>query len=233
MATVTVPDIAPGDTTSAGETNTFFTDLQTASANIDGENTRSEWCSFAHVTPPVNFTYGPAVFNTDFYNVSSTAAQTINSTVFTQVNMGSPFRITPVSPIVLQPGQVLRMHFDTLVSNITYPAPPAGSVVDNRDCYEFQFWNDLAGGTAFPCKSTYSSTIFPRSAVATPTSYTAAINTRRRNVQRVNHTLCYINDTGAPITYTWLEVRARLVNLTWITNIQINFGNLCILVGRY
>ena len=121
MPNVSVPDIAPGDTTSAGGTNTFFTDLQTASATIDGTNTRSEWCSRYHIDQ----TAATPTFNTNFAQVVSSAQQVINSAVFTQVNMGTAFRITPAQPIVLAPGQVLRAHFDTLVTAMVTPAPPA------------------------------------------------------------------------------------------------------------
>lgn len=231
MPTVSVPDIAPGDTTNAGTTNTFFTDLQTASAAIDGTNTRAEWCSRYHIDQ----TAATPTFNTNFAQVVSSAAQTINSAVFTQVNMGTAFRITPASPIVLQPGQVLRAHFDTLVTSLTHPAPPANGVTLNNDCYQFQFWyNDGVTTTNFPCISTYSYSIIPRTAPAIGAALiTASALTKKRIVQRVNHTMCYINDTANPQTFNWIEVRARVVNVAWITSFDINYGDFNILVGRF
>ena len=226
MPNVSVPDIAPGTTTSASSTNTFFTDLQTASAAIDGTNTRAEWCSRQHIDQ----TAATPVFNTGFAQVSSTASQTLNAAAWTQINMGTAFRITPASAVVLAPGQVLRLHFDTLVTDYVYPAPPAGGVITNRDCYQFRFASNLG---AFNCVSTYSTSIFPRTVAFEPADFVAKMNTTRRKVQRVNHSLCYINDTGAPITYNWFEVQGQLANLTWLTSITINFGQFSMLVGRF
>jgi hypothetical protein len=231
MPNVSVPDIAPGDTTSASGTNTFFTDLQTASATIDGTNTRSEWCSRYHIDQ----TAATPTFNTNFAQVVSSAQQVINSAVFTQVNMGTAFRITPAQPIVLAPGQVLRAHFDTLVTAMVTPAPPANNVTLNNDCYQFQFWyNDGITTTNFPCISTYSYSIIPRlSPGAQGPAVTASALTKKRTVQRVNHTMCYVNDTAGNITFNWIEVRARVVNVAWITSFTINQGDFNIMVGRF
>lgn len=232
MPNVSVPDIAPGDTTSASGTNTFFTDLQTASATIDGTNTRSEWCSRYHIDQ----TAATPTFNTNFAQVVSSAQQVINSAVFTQVNMGTAFRITPAQPIVLAPGQVLRAHFDTLVTAMVTPAPPPANFVTlNNDCYQFQFWyNDGITTTNFPCISTYSYSILPRldpGAPGVPLRVSAL--TKKRTVQRVNHTMCYVNDTAGNLTFNWIEVRARVVNVAWITSFTINQGDFNIMVGRF
>lgn len=234
MSTIPIKTFEAGDAILAADVNTDFANVQSGTTVLTDDNTRTEWVSRGHIVEVP----GNRTFNADSNNFieNSAATQTINTNTWAQVNIGGAFRITYITPLVLQPGQVLRSHFDVNVMAVTLdPAllnttpPPFNS----SDCYQFSFWYQDASLQVrqIGCTSTYSTTIRPLSPAA-PLGVSSMTNYRRIG-QRCNHTLCYINNTGAPVTINWLEVRARIWDTTWIDAVQLRYATWTTFVARY
>lgn len=233
MPSIPITTYVAGDPLIAGDLNNDYTNTAISTTDLDGLNTRTEWVSRRHVD-----TANVLTFNKNFNLIEdSLNTQTINSTVYTQVFLGSAFRVTFGTPVTLAPGQVLRAHFDVNVDNSILPAPPDFQLPfpGNSDCYQFAFFvqDDLLNVYRLGCRSTYSVYDLTDHVSAGANPFNAQITERKRTRQRVNHTLCYINTTGADLTLNWIEVRARLVDLAWVTAIVINEGTFTVFTGRF
>jgi len=231
MSTVSIDTYAAGDLISASALNTDFTAIQTATAALDDLNTRTEWCSRRHVDEP----NAVKTFNKDFNLIENSAnTQLVNWTTFTQVALGATaFRYTPGSPIVLEPGQVLRAHFDVNVDAVVTDTLPF-FVPQNEDCYQFAFYYQDASLqiNRIGCIATYSVTEIPHHDSGNGNVKNSA-SFRLRKRQRCNLTLAYINTTGANVTFNWIEARVRLVDLTVIDSITLKEGTFTVFTGRY
>jgi len=233
MPTVPITTVSAGDPIVAGDLNADYASVAAASNTLDDTNTRTEWVSRRHVTVA-----NTPVFNRNF-NIVEEAISTgsVNSTVWTQVVIGAtPFRVTFGTPVVLEPGQVLRAHFDCNVDNTILPAPPDFELPapGDADCYQFAFyWFTGGSATRVGCLSTYSVYDLTDHVSAGANPFNSQITDRQRKRQRVNHTLCYINTTNADITIDWIEVRARLLNLSWVSLVTLAQGTLTVFTGRY
>ena len=221
MSTVSIDTYEAGDLISAAAINTDFTSIATVSQDLDQENTRTEWCSRFHLKKA-----GAPYINTNFAQVEdSDTIQTINTNVFTQVNLNPAFRITYTNLTVL-PGEVVRLHFDVNVVDPVIPNNASSTLTDiTDDCYQFRFYyRDANSGLINPigCTSTYSTS----NKSDHNSSGTGGGNpgTQNRFCQRVNHSFCWINTTGANIVIDWIEVRCRLANLAYVTSIGLTEG---------
>lgn len=207
---------------SASDANNDFTTIQSSTAILDDENTRTEWCSRSHLdqspTPFINTSFG------DIEDFDTTMA--VTSTTFSVVALAPNFRIT-YGGLAFQPGEVLRMHFDI---NVVAAAIVSGNATDylndlNSDCYQFRFFfRDLSTGLTSPIgsTSTYSTT---NKTDHDPTSTGGGQpNAVDRIGQRVNHSYCWINTTGATINIDFIEIRVRLCELAFLTSVSLKEG---------
>jgi hypothetical protein len=216
---VSVDTYEGGDAMVAADVNADYAAIAAETAALDDENTRSEWCSREHISQA-----GNATFNLNFAQVEdSNTTQVINSTTFTQVNLLPAFRIT-YGGLVVQPGEVLRCHFDinVVAATILNPAATARFLAnDASDCYQFRFFfrNFVSGVVAgFGPTATYSTT---NKGVVNPPQNLAIIE---RIGQRCSLHNCFLNATAAPISFDWIEVRARVCDTTYLSAISIQEG---------
>lgn len=232
MSTVSIDTYAAGDTISASALNTDFTDIQTATGQLDDLNTRTEWCSRRHIDEP----NAVKTFNKDFNLIENSAnTQVVVSTSFIQVALGATqFRYTPGSPIVLEPGQVLRAHFDVNIDAVVPDATFDNYVPENEDCYQFAFFYQDASlqVNRIGCISSYSITEIPHHDPGTGLVASSA-SARQRYRQRCNLTLCHINTSGVNETFNYIEARVRVVDLAWIDSITLKEGTFTVFTGRY
>lgn len=216
---VSVDTYEGGDALIAADANAAYTAIAAETAILDDENTRSEWCSREHISQA-----GNATFNLNFAQVEdSNTTQVINSTVFAQVNLVPAFRIA-YGGLVLQPGEVLRCHFDinVVAATILNPAATARYLAnDASDCYQFRFFfrNFVSGVEAgFGPTATYSTT---NKGVVNPPQTLEIVD---RIGQRCSLHNCFLNATGASISFDWIEVRARVCDTTYLSAVSIKDG---------
>lgn len=216
---VSVDTYEGGDVMVAADVNADYAAIAAETAVLDDENTRSEWCSREHISQA-----GNATFNLNFAQVEdSNTTQVINSTTFTQVNLLPAFRIT-YGGLVLQPGEVLRCHFDINVVAATILNPSATArflANDASDCYQFRFYfrNFVSGVVAgFGPTATYSTT---NKGVVNPPQNLEIIE---RIGQRCSLHNCFMNTTGAAISFDWIEVRARVCDTAYLSSLSIKEG---------
>lgn len=221
MPTIPITNYEAGETMVASDANNNFTTVQSSTAILDDDNTRTEWCSRSHLdqgaTPIINDSFSAME---DF---DTTMVVTTN--VFSVVALAPNFRIT-YGGLAFLPGEVLRMHFDI---NAVAAAIVSGNAYDvltniNSDCYQFRFFfrNSSTGVTApIGSTSTYSTTNksdhIPLGAGGNPTAVD-------RIGQRVNHSYCWINTTGATINIDWIEIRVRLCEPAFLTSVSLKEG---------
>jgi len=216
---VSVDTYEGGDALIAADANAAYTAIAAETAILDDENTRSEWCSREHISQA-----GNATFNLNFAQVEdSNTTQVINSTTFTQVNLVPAFRIA-YGGLVLQPGEVLRCHFDINVVAATILNPNATArylANDASDCYQFRFFfrNFVSGVVAgFGPTATYSTT---NKGVVNPPQTLEIVN---RIGQRCSLHNCFLNATNASISFDWIEVRARVCDTAYLPSVSIKEG---------
>lgn len=216
MPTIPITTYEAGDPLVAADVNGDFTNFQAYSAILDDENTRTEWCSRYHMD-----SIGTNFINANFADIQdSDSTMVVNSTVFSVVALAPNFRISYLG-LPLAPGETLRMHFDINVIDATFGQ--GGAVLGNidDDCYQFRFYyRDSVSGLVQPIgdTSTYSTSNktdhIPAGGGGSPTPV-------NRIGQRVNHSYCWINTTGATINIDWIEIRVRLCNLAYVTSVSL------------
>jgi len=217
---VSVDTYEGGDAMVAADVNADYAAIAAETAILDDENTRSEWCSRQHISQA-----GNATFNLNFAQVEdSNTTQVVNSTTFAQVNLVPAFRIT-YGGLVLQPGEVLRCHFDinAIAATILSPAGTPGYLAnEDSDCYQFRFFfrNFVSGVVAgFGPTATYSTT---NKGTTVPPS--TGIQSVDRIGQRCSLHNCFLNATAAAISFDWIEVRARVCDTAYLSSVSIKEG---------
>lgn len=235
MAVIPTKYVNPGDTIRSAPTNTIYTGIATGTAALDDDNTRQEWCSRQHIDGAT------MVNNTDFYNINSTSTMVFATTFnYSLITLGAtPMQIAFAPPVVIQPGEVLRAHFDINIDAVTYNTPAAGflSLASPQDVYGFTFfWNIGAGVVQAPWSpdSFYSVSAMtcqnPGAAFAAAS--VAASELAERHRQRCNLSMIYINVTNAPVTVASIEARCRAVNTVALPSITLIDGILTVMAPR-
>lgn len=206
----------------AADANNDFTSIQSSTAILSDDNTRTEWCSRSHLDQ------SPAPFiNDNFGSVEDfDTTMVVTTNVFSVVALAPNFRISYLG-LPLLPGEVMRMHFDINVVAAAIVSGNATAVLTdiNSDCYQFRFFlRDSVTGLTTPIGSTstysttnktdHNTTVFGG---GTPTPV-------NRIGQRVNHSYCFINTTGLTINIDWIEIRVRLCEPAFLTSVSLKEG---------
>jgi len=222
MPTIPITNYEAGETMSSADANNDFTTIQANSAILDDDNTRTEWCSRFHLdqspTPFINDSFGSVE---DF---DTTMA--VTSTTFSVVALVPNFRIT-YSGLAFLPGETLRMHFDI---NAVAATIISGNATDyltdiNSDCYQFRFFfRDSVTGVTAPIGSTSTYSTTNKTDHNPASTGGGNPNPVNRIGQRVNHSYCWINTTGATINIDWIEIRVRLCELAFLTSVSLKEG---------
>jgi len=150
MPTVTsTNNFGPGDIATAAELNAPYDDLQTASSNLDSDNTASGWITWRHMASgPTGIAVANALYE---YENPTTTQTSYNSTSYTTITQGgNPAQITlNVTPDV---GEVVRFMASGMVGESTiatdydYAGLPAGNKGKNN-YYAFRLLlNHTTGG---------------------------------------------------------------------------------------
>lgn len=236
MATIPTKYVNPGDLARPVQTNNAYTAIATGTTSLNDDNTRSEWASRYHFDGTTLQT------NTDFYNLNSTNSMVFNplNSNYTQINLGgTPMQIAFGPAVVIQPGEVLRAHFDINVDAVTYTEPAAGflNLANAQDLYAFtMYWNVGGGMVQAPwCPDSYYSvsnmTYIDPGAFYASYSVTASLRAERHR-QRCNVSMIYVNTTGAPVTVSALEARVKVNNNVNISSITLKDGILTVMAPR-
>lgn len=236
MATIPTKYVNPGDLARPVQTNNTYSAIATGTTSIDDANTRSEWASRYHFdgTVPVN--------NTNFENVQSSNSQVFSplNSNYAQVNLGgTPMQIAFGPSIVINPGEVLRAHFDVNIDAVEYTPPASGylNLAAAEDLYAFTlYWNVGGGMVQAPwapdsyysvSNMTYTDPLAPFG----PHSVTVSERAERHR-QRCNVSMIYINTTGAPVTVSAIEARVKIVNHVYLNSITLKDGIITAMVPR-
>jgi hypothetical protein len=229
MPTIPITINEAGDLIDAGAVNNDFTQFSVYTPDLDGDNTRTEWCSRQHIANP------PAapVFNTSFAMVEdSNSTQVVNWNTFQQINLAPAFRIT-YGGLVIEPGQVFRAALDINVLATGQLANLNGTIGTADDCYQFRFYyRDFNSGLINPIGPTSTYSVSNQWNISSPAPGYLRTPTYRIK-QRCNHSLCFINTTGAPLSIDWIEARVRIVNLANVPSITIGEGEFSALKAAY
>lgn len=235
MATIPTKYVFPGNTISSAATNTVYAGIATGTGALDDDNTRGEWCSREHIDGAT------MVNNTDFYNVNSTSSMVFATTAtYTLITLGAqPMEINFAPALVVQPGEVLRAHFDINIDAVTYNTPAAGflNLASPEDVYGFTFfWNVGAGLVQTPWSPdsfySVSSMTCQDPGVTFAAQSVARSELGERHRQRCNLSMIYINVTNAPVTITALQARCRAVNTVTLPSITLIDGILTAMAPR-
>jgi len=235
MSTVSVNNWQGGDLLSALDVNTDLNNISTETIGLlNPDNTHTEWATRQHIEASF-----PKVFNRDHDLAYSDSTQLVNWNTFTLITLGGVTPMRATGPFVLEPGQVLRVHFDINVNYLQFPTPVPTTGVGaaaQDDVYEFKFQITTPLTTYYgPCTAAYSASTFPRDAV--PAAYTTAfrneIQTHLRKKQRCNMSLVTINTSGANITINNVEAHVRIRDLVWIPSLTLKNGEISAMVGAY
>ena len=231
MPTIPITNYAAGETMVASDANNDFTIIQSSTAILDDDNTRTEWCSRAHLDQGAT-----PIINDSFLSMEdSDSTMVVTTTTFSVVALAPNFRIT-YSGLAFLPGEVMRMHFDiNAVAAAIVSSNATQYLTDiNSDCYQFRFYfRDSVTGVTAPIgsTSTYSTTNkTDHDPTSTGGGQPTAVN---RIGQRVNHSYCWINTTGATINLDWIEIRVRLCDTAFLTSVSLKEGTFQIFRARH
>jgi hypothetical protein len=229
MPTIPITISEPGDLIDAATVNNDFTLFSVTTPDLDGDNTRTEWCSRAHITNP------PAdpVFNGNFNMIEdSDSTQLVNWNTFQQVNLAPAFRVT-YGGLAVEPGQVLRAHLDINVLATGQLANLNGTINTEDDCYQFRFYfRDFNSGIVSPIGPTATYSVSNQWNIAFPAPGYLRTPTLRVG-QRCNLSMTYVNTSGTNLVIDWIEARVRIVNLANVPSITIGQGDMTVMRGKY
>lgn len=223
MSSAKTPANIAGNTTNAAATTTLYTQLSSASANLNSLNTQTEWVSQEHVG-----TSESTIFNTDlaaFYNPNDQFVLT--AAAYTLITLGAtPFRIT-YAPTLAMPlaGQRLRVHADINVDAVGLITLP-NIMMGNQDEFFLQLWYRDGTGAYFPFSSEwgYSVSNFTDTDIFTnPPGQGVYVNRAIAQADSVvrRRFKCSITGFLGPQAsgIDRIEVRARLVNVATVASV--------------
>lgn len=206
MSQVTNTVVQPGDLTSAAAAQAVHTAIATASANIDSDNTQSEWVSRRHLSNDLIVPYTAIITTTN-------TGGTYNSQTYTAVTHGTALELTP-SSMVLQYGDVLRICGNIRSGQSSYSA-------GQSDDYAFGFyWARNDGGGAVTEQVTNSM------------DYWYGISSRDSGsgtkqtyyYQRHGFSHLYVHLSATPRTITSIKMMVKVHDNTGITSLALREG---------
>lgn len=191
MSTVDSNYIEEGDTSSVTIVNTIYTDIETASEDIDDENTRTEWVSLKHMTDNVVL----IASEPDFPNPVS-----LTSTTYVAIT-------SDVVAYTLEQGDVLRLH-----ANIGTEENGVGDSTVDDYWFAFFWTRDDGGGPV-------TEQIGPDHCYSLCSTDEAGGH-QQYNYQRHGFSYVYIHTSVTPRDITALEVHGKVENATNTVSIE-------------
>lgn len=232
MPTIPITNYEAGETMSSADANNDFTTIQANSAILDDDNTRTEWCSRFH------FDEGASpIINTSFLSIEDfDSTMVVTTNVFSVVALVPNFRITFPLGLPFLPGEVLRMHFDINAVAAAIVSTNATQYLNdiNSDCYQFRFFfRDSVTALTLPIGSTSTYSTTNKTDHDPTSSGGGQPNAVNRIGQRVNHSYCWINTTGATINLDFVEIRVRLCEVAFLTSVSLKEGTFQVFKARH
>lgn len=206
MSQVNITAVKPGDLTSVTTTNAAYTNIATASKDLDSDNTQSEWLTRRHMTDDLVAPYTSIVTTTN-------TGGTYSSETYTAVTHGTALELTP-SSMVLNYGDVLRIQGNIRSGASSYSA-------GQSDDYAFTFyWTRNDGGGAVTEK------------VTNCMDYWYGISSRDGgsgvkstfNYQRHGFSHLYVHLSTTPRTITSIKMMVKVHDNTGITSLSLTQG---------
>ena len=115
MSRITNDRFLPGNSLAAGTLNSKFTDVQAASTSLNADNVRAEAIDIGNIatSTPLFIKSAGSVEHNSVQTYLSGALDTITGAL-----------ITPASPLVLEPGDLLRVYWNLQTAGMFNTAPP-------------------------------------------------------------------------------------------------------------
>jgi hypothetical protein len=206
----------PGETISSVKVNAVYAEIATATASIGPENTRTESISRRHL---VDLGTNPLDIKPTFHQIQTTfqsaTTLTYNNTAYADISHGGGCIINFVVPLVLRPGEVLRLQANVNMTACTKGVDSGLNLALSTDNYYFRFFGD-PNGVSSAISPEFGYSLLSNSGSTTATyqainqSYSDKIQSQLVVQQREGFSYVYINKTGANITFTNVRVKVRV-----------------------
>jgi hypothetical protein len=216
ITTAKINAAVPGQTISSVKVNAVYAEVATATAALGPENTRTESISRRHL---VDLGTNPLDIKPTFHQIQTTfqsaTTLTYNNTAYADISHGGGCIINFVVPLVLRPGEVLRLQANVNMTACTKGVDSGANLALSTDRYYFSFFGDPNGVSSqispefgYSLLSNSGSTVAAYQAINS--SYSDKIQFQLVVQQREGFSYLYINKTGANITFTNVRVRVRV-----------------------
>lgn len=207
----------PGDIISPAKANAIYNEIAASSAIIDNSNTRSDSISRRHL---VDLSEQMTGLHPTFHQIQTkfqdNNSGVYSSTSYVDVSHGLGMIINFVVPVVLRPGEALRMQASLNMIKCTLGAEVGpGDVKLANQYYFFKFYGDPNGvSTALSPDYGYSMSSLPDVAdnlyQNIVSSFSDKVQQKCIVQQREAFSYVYINKTSSPITFTNVRVKVRI-----------------------
>lgn len=204
-----------GETISVPKANAIYNEIAAASATIDSSNTRTDSISRRHL---VDLSTQPTGLHPTFHQIMSasqfSASGNYNNTAYLDVSHGGGAFINFINPVVLRPGEVMRLQASVNVTAALLGANNADCSLTNQ-YYWFSFYGDPGGvSTRLSPEFGYSLSTIPGiqdlTYQAIPSSFSDKTQFKLIVQQREAFSYLYINKTAANITFTNVRIKVRV-----------------------
>lgn len=204
-----------GETISVPKANAIYNEIAAASATIDSSNTRTDSISRRHL---VDLSTQQTGLHPTFHQLMSTsqfaASGNYNNTAYLDVSHGGGAIVNFAVPVVLRPGEVLRLQASVNMTAALLGANNADNALVNQ-YYWFSFFGDPGGvSTQLSPDFGYSLSTIPginnNAYQSIPSSFSDKTQFKLITQQREAFSYLYINKTAANITFTNVRVKVKV-----------------------
>lgn len=205
-----------GQTISESKANSIYDDIAVASQSIDASNTRTESISRRHLVDlSTQLTGEHPTFHQLMSKFQQAFSGSYNNTAYTTISHGGGCNIVFMIPVVLKPGEALRLQCSLNISEATVGADGGGNFARSHSEYYFAFFGDPGGVvTQLSPDFGYSLTSNPgcidNHYVDKDTSFSDKIQHKFIVEQREAFSYLYINKTGSNITLNNVFVKVKV-----------------------
>ena len=205
-----------GQTISESKANSIYDEIAIASQSIDDSNVRTESISRRHLVDlSTQMTGEHPTFHQLMSKFQHVASGTYNNTAYNVLSHGGGCTINFVVPVILKPGEALRLQGSVNVTEATVGVDGGGNYARSHSEYYFAFFGDPSGvSTQLSPDFGYSLTSNPNCIdshyVNEDTSFSDKIQSKFIVQQREAFSYLYINKTGSDITLTNCSIRVKV-----------------------
>lgn len=207
---------AAGQPISESKANSIYDEIAISSSNINGDNTRTESISRRHLVDlSTSLTGEHPTFHQLMSKYQAAASGSYNNTTYATISHGGGCSIAFSIPVVLKPGEALRMQCSLNITEGTVGADGGGNFARSHSEYYFSFWGDPGGiPTQLSPDFGYSLTSNPgcidHHYVNLDQSFSDKIQNKFIVEQREAFSYIYINKTGSNITLNNVSVKVKV-----------------------